>query len=1300
MSKQESSNVFNEGLVMDLNPLTTPNNVLTNALNATLLTYNGNEFVLQNDLGNGRVETAKLPTGFVPLGVKEYGGIIYVASYNPITNEGQLGSFPSPERNLSQNELGKNVGPITKSAFCDQNGQIDKYYIRYDLMPEDMVLNPGDSFGIYISGGPTDIVSCKDSVKYRLVTFHPAILNDLGNVSYIDDECKVEGKLDRGIIFGSAPTGSVDDQAVFDNLLVYKGKKSGKLLLIVELETLEDFQVSRSFISHKDTSKSKVESTGSSKVGYSDDNTKGEDAEFAVKFYCSGWPKIDNDYIHFIGVNFNGNGVNQDFKISNKELQTLSFAYGGFKKGASDNILKYKITPYTELGPNAALARTGIINFNLLGTGNIILNEWRYYVEGNKLRLNYGFDINLLEGEYVSNVDMKFYDVFYGVDYSTLGHVFTCKSTLNGNFNGSYSEFIELPYDLKYTDKYDSNKDNLDYIYEDILESENKNIRLKGNQLLKNNFYLVKITLQTAGLVTESNTPQTSEKCFYRFLYTNGIFNKQYIEGEITNFSTIKVDPYEVAIKTNLSGDVDLSNEDDFEVEYYNSPTANGNKSGIQFADPNDQTAIITYKQDPLKANLYQDWGLKANCKMKLTADLKNINSDVALEGDSYYMFGEYAEGFYTVNSGNLSASSCKVTYDNSGFSAQTFGGSPGDKESHYVDITKNWDDAPNNLLVDYKEVRGSLSDKLKEDILGKETYTKSTDSATLKTFEDIKDRQFYSVSGDFTPDPIENDKETTINIPPIYGRLIRRAASNGEFSNREMNCEECRPCFYPTMEKSALDSVLLKSGGINSFGNLSDSGMQVTYCGDHHHKDDNKMLLSSSKNNPKTSETDTSLFASNEDGTDGTGFFFKGSHAAIVRELAKNIEGGQLSHCAVWPFTNKLWSKLTDTEMYKAFTPGVYRPASGSSYNSSMFTALPNYKKLLHYRWGATSALWRTNSSTEANPDYVFINLGGSTYDYFRDYLQKVLQSIYIVQPKVIKTLAVRDSSRYVYSNIYPTKVNVGISVGTVKDGTTTIDGITINHSPVKLYTKKAGETRYFDKTVVEKEKPQDWNLTEDKWYKSLEDLSGSPTEEQCTYNNIPYNSKEKDIKIDSSNLLVITDDKESNICLGFTMLLGNSMDVTTIISKWGDNPTSDVQYIYMETAANKYEKIEFTDHLGVPLNKNIPYFLTADSKLISGDSDQIKNTSLKYIKYRDSLKGMFSLKEFNGNKIPVINKENFQAHSYAYFVPTHNKMGSWKHFEKCGDNQWPYYKDIYFGISSSIMAGTGDFVSNVDRT
>lgn len=102
MIKKETTNTFNKGLLMDINPLVTPNNVLTNALNATFVTMNGNEQVLQNDKGNVEVITesgikAQLPEGYIPVGMKEYGGIIYVASVRPSDGMCQIGSFPSPQ---------------------------------------------------------------------------------------------------------------------------------------------------------------------------------------------------------------------------------------------------------------------------------------------------------------------------------------------------------------------------------------------------------------------------------------------------------------------------------------------------------------------------------------------------------------------------------------------------------------------------------------------------------------------------------------------------------------------------------------------------------------------------------------------------------------------------------------------------------------------------------------------------------------------------------------------------------------------------------------------------------------------------------------------------------------------------------------------------------------------------------------------------------------------------------------------------------------------------------------------------
>jgi hypothetical protein len=63
-------------------------------------------------MGNGRVETAKLPEGYIPLGTAELGGIIYIASYNPLTGKSQIGSFPSPERNISSDEISDITDPI------------------------------------------------------------------------------------------------------------------------------------------------------------------------------------------------------------------------------------------------------------------------------------------------------------------------------------------------------------------------------------------------------------------------------------------------------------------------------------------------------------------------------------------------------------------------------------------------------------------------------------------------------------------------------------------------------------------------------------------------------------------------------------------------------------------------------------------------------------------------------------------------------------------------------------------------------------------------------------------------------------------------------------------------------------------------------------------------------------------------------------------------------------------------------------------------------------------------------------
>ena len=95
---EQAANQFAKGLQLDTHPMVQGNDTMSDCLNGTFVTMNGDEVILQNDMGNRKVDNAFLPAGYEPVGIKEYGGIIYLALYNPITNKSQLGSFPSPER--------------------------------------------------------------------------------------------------------------------------------------------------------------------------------------------------------------------------------------------------------------------------------------------------------------------------------------------------------------------------------------------------------------------------------------------------------------------------------------------------------------------------------------------------------------------------------------------------------------------------------------------------------------------------------------------------------------------------------------------------------------------------------------------------------------------------------------------------------------------------------------------------------------------------------------------------------------------------------------------------------------------------------------------------------------------------------------------------------------------------------------------------------------------------------------------------------------------------------------------------
>lgn len=195
---EQAVNTFQKGLRLDTHPMVQSNDSLSNALNGTFVTMNGNEVILQNDMGNRRIDEAYLPPGYVPVGMKEYGGVIYVAAHNPLTHTDQIGSFPSPERNIGQEypDLSTDIRNKFQDYFISHDNKVtveindnnqnpdierDIYLtnIESTLLPltKERVLHAGDKFSIYFIDGDDTVPS----------SFKPEYISNYDNVTDNDD---------------------------------------------------------------------------------------------------------------------------------------------------------------------------------------------------------------------------------------------------------------------------------------------------------------------------------------------------------------------------------------------------------------------------------------------------------------------------------------------------------------------------------------------------------------------------------------------------------------------------------------------------------------------------------------------------------------------------------------------------------------------------------------------------------------------------------------------------------------------------------------------------------------------------------------------------------------------------------------------------------------------------------------------------------------------------------------------------------------------------------------------------------
>ena len=274
---EQTVNTFQDGLVTDYNPLLSPDTMLTDALNATLVTMNGNERILQNDMGNARVETAFLPSGYVPVGIKEHGGIIYVASHNPLTGKSQIGSFPSPERNINQEEDTNLQDFISITDRCDSGEQL--LYQKMELYGG-RVFHPGDKFLIYHNSSEDDpefnkkyitnwnnvfnenpLCPQKRRITYKVMAEDSShnlidITNQLKRFDENGEEIEFEDNVNTLLKFNSgyfipnieekqeeasssSESAFIGERKKFKNLNIYKNKWSGKLFLVKEYNVID-----------------------------------------------------------------------------------------------------------------------------------------------------------------------------------------------------------------------------------------------------------------------------------------------------------------------------------------------------------------------------------------------------------------------------------------------------------------------------------------------------------------------------------------------------------------------------------------------------------------------------------------------------------------------------------------------------------------------------------------------------------------------------------------------------------------------------------------------------------------------------------------------------------------------------------------------------------------------------------------------------------------------------------------------------------------------------------------------------
>lgn len=518
--RKTTTNTFSEGMIKDLNPLTTPSTALTDAVNATLITYNGNEFVLQNDMGNCKVERARLSPGFIPLGMKEYGGIVYVAAYNPETGEDEIGSFPAPETDFSTTDFEHLMPANFKSTqFVLNTGTAvneTTSVIRKLVEPELLQLNPGDKYVVVFDikdpeGTGNEILNVSQMDAYISKDVNARKLFKLKFYKISDDNNLTEIEPSDIKVIEDQP--NIEDEYVF-----FKENSKGTIAVGMETETLDLFEANVI-----DTSKKTIDakSIAIEAIGFSDSL-----ADFkGVKVDVTS-PEVTTFYIE------KGN-LNRKVSAKVKDL-------------VADSTFSCSITPYSAYSLFPKLRKDFQVELGKYASAGSGTNDiYRYRVDKNFVKVDFDFKFS---GD--SDTGLHLYVEFYDPwsDYSIV------KVIDNPSYFGINSFIMELV-DEPATEVFNASTkggtptnvlaNNPDTTYEKTILNSTNQIRTNA-ALRKNHFYIVRIS----GVdVNSSTSPATyTHYDLYKGLYTNDMFNTVYdLQNSITETS-----PNYVADFTNL----------------------------------------------------------------------------------------------------------------------------------------------------------------------------------------------------------------------------------------------------------------------------------------------------------------------------------------------------------------------------------------------------------------------------------------------------------------------------------------------------------------------------------------------------------------------------------------------------------------------------------------------------------------------------------------------------------------------------------------------------------------------------